>query len=151
MGLMFRLSQTLVVKKTFKRFGPQIGSMVPHCVRPRPGERRREQGDTVSRHQELRCAQRVRLLNAQLQIKCYFHKMGERAKRRRGEMTRVRSWFRPRGRPGRRSRQHAFTHQTSLVAHTCCCVHWFAIAGNVSTAFLHALLTDEVFLIPPVE
>ena len=28
---------------------------------------------------------------------------------------------------------------------------WFVIAGDVSTAFLHALLTDEVFVIPPVE
>ena len=28
---------------------------------------------------------------------------------------------------------------------------WHILAGDVSTAFLHALLTDEVFVIPPVE
>ena len=28
---------------------------------------------------------------------------------------------------------------------------WYLLAGDVSTAFLHALLTDEVFVIPPVE
>eukprot|EP00438_Fugacium_kawagutii_P032978 Skav223888 [mRNA] locus=scaffold1226:690731:692230:- [translate_table: standard] len=29
--------------------------------------------------------------------------------------------------------------------------NWYVIAGDVSTAFLHALLTDEVFVLPPVE
>ena len=28
---------------------------------------------------------------------------------------------------------------------------WHILAGDVSVAFLHALLTDEVFAIPPVE
>ena len=28
---------------------------------------------------------------------------------------------------------------------------WRILAGDVSTAFLHALLADEVFVIPPVE
>ena len=26
---------------------------------------------------------------------------------------------------------------------------WYILAGDVSTAFLHALMTDEVFVIPP--
>ena len=28
---------------------------------------------------------------------------------------------------------------------------WHILAGDISTAFLHALLADEVFVIPPVE
>ncbi|OLP95903.1 Retrovirus-related Pol polyprotein from transposon TNT 1-94 [Symbiodinium microadriaticum] len=32
-----------------------------------------------------------------------------------------------------------------------CTYNWFVLAGDVSTAFLHALLNDDVFVIPPGE
>ena len=32
-----------------------------------------------------------------------------------------------------------------------CTYDWFVLAGDVSTAFLHALLNEEVFVIPPME
>ena len=32
-----------------------------------------------------------------------------------------------------------------------CTYNWFILAGDVSTAFLHALLNDDVFVIPPGE
>ena len=32
-----------------------------------------------------------------------------------------------------------------------CTYNWFVLAGDVSTAFLHALLNDDIFVIPPGE